>query len=164
MRLRHGLRIRLPRRPRTAARRRALRMLTVPLVLAAAGLGLAQVASSAPRPDPHLAAPVHARVPGAHVVPQATGLTGRAGARVPNKKGPARVAEPWNVDGCDHDYGTPDMCVPWAIPGKTTAARCGWLQANGFQPFRVYGTDRQKLDPAHTALACSVADLKAGTA
>ena len=136
----------------------------MPALLALTGLGIAQVASSAARPDPHLYGPVRARVPGQHVVPEATGLTGQTGRIVPNNSGPSKVAEPWNVDGCDHDYGTPNECVPWTVPGGTTAARCAWLLSNGFKPFKVYGTDRQHLNPAHTALACSAADLKAGTA
>ena len=66
------------------------------------------------------------------------------------------------MDGCDHDYGTANVCVPWAVPGSTTAAKCEWLLGNGFTPFKVYGKDRQDLNPAHTALACSAADLKVG--
>ena len=38
----------------------------------------------------------------------------------------------WNVDGCDHDYGSPNQCVPWQIPGSTGAARCAWLESMGF--------------------------------
>lgn len=145
-------------------RRRFLRLLTVPVVLAAVGLGVAQIAASATRPDWHLSAPVQARVPTQHVVPEATGLTADHSKVVPNKKGPSKVGVPWNVDGCDHDYGTANVCVPWAVPGATTVARCTWLLANGFKPFKVYGTDRQHLNPAHTALACSAADLKVGAA
>jgi hypothetical protein len=144
--------------------RRFLRALTVPALLAMVGLGIAQVATSATRPDPHLTGPVHARVPGQHVVPEATALTADKSKVVPNQKGPAKVVEPWNVDGCDHDYGTANLCVPWAVPGATTAARCTWLLVNGFKPFKVLGTDRQRLNPAHSALACSAADRAADTA
>lgn len=143
---------------------RRTRTLIVASVLGLIGLGVAQAASSAtpPRPAWHLNGPVNARVAAPHVMPQATGLTGQKNLLVPDKSGPTKVAVPWNVDGCDHDYGTPNMCVPWAVPGATTAARCDWLFQQGFAPFAVTGKDRQGLDPAHTALACSAADLKAG--
>ena len=143
-------------------RRRIIRTLFVPALLTAAGLGIAGVAVSATRPDPHLTGPVHARVPGQYVFPQATALTANKSKVVPNGKGPHKVPEPWNVDGCDHDYGPANVCVPWAVPGSTTAAKCEWLLGNGFAPFKVYGKDRQDLNPAHTALACSAADLKVG--
>ncbi|MBR7837546.1 hypothetical protein KDL01_29980 [Actinospica durhamensis] len=142
----------------------AARRLLIPAAVIVALLAAAGVAASAARPDPHLSGPVYARTPGQYVVPQATALTGDKSKAVPNKKGPSKVVEPWNVDGCDHDYGTPNECVPWVVPGKTTAARCTWLLAEGFKPFKVYGRDRQDLNPAHTALACSAADLKVGAA
>ena len=140
-----------------------LRRLLIAAAVTVALLGIAAGAAfSAARPAPHLSAPVHARTPGQYVVPEATALTGDKSRTVPNKPGPAKVAEPWNVDGCDHDYGTPNVCVPWDVPGASTAARCTWLLANGFKPVKVYGRDRQDLNPAHTALACSAADLKVG--
>lgn len=150
---------------RHMTRRRVIRRILIPAAVIVALLGIAAgVAVSAVKPDPHLYGPVHARTPGQYVVPEATALTGDTSRAVPNKKGPSKVAEPWNVDGCDHDYGTPNLCVPWDVPGTTPAARCTWLLANGFKPFKVYGRDRQNLNPAHTALACSAADLKAGAA
>jgi hypothetical protein len=142
---------------------RRIRLLTVSAVLAVLGLGIAQAASSAARPDPHLYGPVHARTAAQHIVPEATGLTSQKSRIVPNKPGPSKVVVPWNVDGCDHDYGTANMCVPWAVPGTTTAAKCAWLFQQDFAPFAVKGKDRQDLNPAHTALACSSADIKDST-
>jgi hypothetical protein len=143
---------------------RRTRKLTIAAVLVATGLGAAQAASSstAPRPDWHLNGPVYAHVAAPHVMPQATGLTGEKTLVVPDKSGPTRVSVPWNIDGCDHDYGTANVCVPWAVPGSTTAARCDWLLKQGFAPFAVFGKDRQDLNPARTSLACSAADLAAG--
>ncbi len=49
------------------------------------------------------------------------------------------------MDGCDHDYGAPNVCVPWSIPGATPEAKCAWLTSNGFGELKVYGTNRQDL-------------------
>ena len=67
----------------------------------------------------------------------------------------------WNVDGCDHDYGTPNQCVPWKIPVSTGRTACAWLKANGFGQVRVYGRDRQHLDTNQDGIACDAGDLGA---
>ena len=77
-----------------------------------------------------------------------------------NLSGPAADAKPktpkvaWNVDGCDHDYGSPNQCVPWQIPGSTGAARCAWLESMGFGAVRVSGTNRQDLPEDAQGYAC----------
>jgi hypothetical protein len=61
----------------------------------------------------------------------------------------------WNVDGCDHDYGSPNQCVPWQIPGSTGAARCAWLESMGFGAIKVYGTNRQDLPENAQGYVCA---------
>ena len=61
----------------------------------------------------------------------------------------------WNEDGCDHDYGTPNQCVPWQIPGSTGAARCAWLESMGFGAIKVYGTNRQDLPENAQGYVCA---------
>jgi hypothetical protein len=68
-----------------------------------------------------------------------------------------RVPIAWNVDGCDHDYGTPNVCVPWKIPASSGQAACDWLRANGFGRLRVYGTNRQHLPENSHGYVCAEA-------
>jgi len=80
---------------------------------------------------------------------QATGkvVTSTDGTTVPK--------ETWNIDGCDHNYGAPNECVPWTIPGSTSQAQCAWLSANGFGALKVYGTNRQNLPENAEGYACA---------
>ena len=64
------------------------------------------------------------------------------------------IKESWHIDGCDHDYGAPDQCVPWSIPGATPQAKCAWLQSNGFGPLAVLGKNRQHLPEDAKGDAC----------
>jgi hypothetical protein len=65
------------------------------------------------------------------------------------------TAEPWNLDGYDHDYGTANVCVLWKIPAATPEAACAWLKANGFVlPLKVYGTNRQHLPENAAGYVC----------
>ena len=66
-----------------------------------------------------------------------------------------RIPEAWNIDGCDHDYGTPDQCVPWKIPASSGQAACAWLKANGFGPLKVVGTNRQHLPEDAQGYVCA---------
>ncbi len=50
-----------------------------------------------------------------------------------------------HLDGCDHDYGNANQCVPWTIPAGSPAADCAWLKSNGFGPLQVVGANRQHL-------------------
>jgi hypothetical protein len=66
------------------------------------------------------------------------------------------VPVPWNVDGCDHDYGTANVCVPWQIPAPNPEAACAWLKANGFNlPLKVYRTNRQHLPENAQGYVCA---------
>jgi hypothetical protein len=62
-----------------------------------------------------------------------------------------------NVDGCDHDYGTANQCVPWSFPTGVTD-RCAWLRAHNFSALRVRGQDRLGLDTNHDRIACGRGD------
>jgi hypothetical protein len=65
----------------------------------------------------------------------------------------ARLSMPVNVDGCDHAYGEPAQCIPWAFPAGTTD-KCAWLAAHGFTAVKVVGTDRHNLDRDGNRVAC----------
>ena len=118
------------------------------------GLQAADGASADAHRVRHLAVPLSSGQPAAHV-PQPGGSGGKA---VPNKRGPSKVPVLANVDGCDHDYGSTNQCVPWTIAGTTTAARCTWLTGHGFGPLKVYGKDRQHLDSNRDGTACGTGD------
>jgi hypothetical protein len=78
-----------------------------------------------------------------------------SGQQVTQYKHPRVVPIQWNVDGCDHDYGTPNVCVPWQVPASTPEAACAWLRANGFGPLKVYGTNRQHLRENAAGYVCA---------
>jgi hypothetical protein len=65
------------------------------------------------------------------------------------------VPAKWNIDGCDHDYGAPTMCVPWKIPAPNPQAACSWLKAHGFGPLKVYGINRQHLPENADGYVCA---------
>jgi hypothetical protein len=75
--------------------------------------------------------------------------------QVVNNKYDRPIPEPANLDGCDHDYGQPDQCVPWQIPASSPQAACVWLRANGFGPLKVYGTNRQNLPENAEGYVCA---------
>src|SRR4051794_23006360 len=88
----------------------------------------------------------------------ATGMSGKkitASPQAAGKVSPAIV--PPNVDGCDHAYGTPGLCVPWNFPAGATSYRqkCAWLKKNhNPAPLSVHGADRLQLDPDKNKVAC----------
>ncbi len=84
----------------------------------------------------------------------ASGLQGQV---VKLHKGEAKLQARMGDDGCDHNYGAPDVCVPWQIPAPRGKA-CAFLLANGFHALTVYGTDRQHLDTNHDGIACDAGD------
>jgi hypothetical protein len=85
------------------------------------------------------------------------------GARMKTYTRPRVVPVSWNVDGCDHDYGTANVCVPWQIPAAGPQAACGWLKGNGFHlPLKVYGTNRQHLPENAQGYVCPVTRQAAG--
>jgi hypothetical protein len=81
-----------------------------------------------------------------------------AGPRMKTYAHPRVVPVPWNVDGCDHDYGTANVCVPWQIPAAGPQAACAWLKENGFYlPLKVYGRNRQHLPEDTQGYVCAKA-------
>ena len=138
----------LRERPRRAA------LVVAPLVAGAAIF--AGATASAAHDAPHLAVPAKAAAerPRPYVHDFADGLRDKP---LRNLAGPHRVAVAWNVDGCDHDYGTANQCVPWSIPAPA-GQRCQWLKADGFGPLKVYGRDRQHLDTNLDGVACDAGD------
>jgi hypothetical protein len=104
------------------------------------------------RPQPMLAVPASAlkAAPAPHIM-----VFGTSGAKKIYPKGHAKsIPEPFNIDGCDHNYGTANQCVPWAIPGATPQAKCAWLKSNGFGPLSVPGKNRQHLPENAAGDAC----------
>jgi len=119
-------------------------------VLAASVITGTTMASARPEPTLAVSASAFHAKPGSHVLKFAG-----AGGRQIHPRGHAKsVKESWHVDGCDHDYGTGDQCVPWSIPGATSQAKCAWLQSHGFGPLTVPGTNRQHLPESAAGVAC----------
>jgi hypothetical protein len=78
-----------------------------------------------------------------------------SGPRVVSHTHAWSVSAKWNIDGCDHDYGQPGVCVPWEIPAPNPEAACAWLKAHGFGPLKVYGTNRQHLPENADGYVCA---------
>ena len=137
----------------TGIRRHPLRAaaICVPLVAVSVFTGTA-MASAQPAATLDVPAAALNAAPAQHVLIYDNQLTGR---KVTGMNSKAGVKVPWNVDGCDHDYGAPNQCVPWKIPAATPQADCAWLRSAGFGPLQVAGTNRQHLPVAH-GYACPV--------
>lgn len=125
--------------------------ISVPLLAVAVLTGPA-VAS--PHPEPTLAV-TRAELNAAPAPLVRTFAESPTGPQMKTYKHTHRVPIAWNVDGCDHDYGTPNVCVPWKIPASSGQAACAWLRANGFGPLRVYGTNRQYLPENSQGYVCA---------
>ena len=115
-------------------------------VLAASVVTGTTMASARPQPTLAVSASALKAAPAQHVMK----YSHLAGQKVYPKGHSKSVKVSWHIDGCDHDYGTANQCVPWTIPGATPQAKCAWLQSNGFGPLTVPGTNRQHL-PENTA-------------
>ena len=129
------------------------------IVLLAAMVVVAGATAAAAGPAPSLSvqkAAAGAR-PAPHILDFARGLRG---ARLKLPKGPSHVPVAWNVDGCDHDYGGANQCVPWTIPASAGHG-CPWLAAHRFGPLKVHGRDRLGLDTNHDGIACDQGDVTA---
>ena len=131
------------------------------LAAVAVAVAIAATAAVAAAGDPaaRLAVPESAAGtrPAPHILDFARGLRG---ARLKLPKGPSHVTVAWNVDGCDHDYGRADQCVPWTVPAPPGDG-CQWLAAHGFAPLKVRGRDRLGLDTNHDGVACGRGDAGA---
>jgi hypothetical protein len=121
----------------------------VPLVAASVFTGTT-MASAGPEARLAVAPTALNAAPAQHVMLFDNDLTGHVAKFKP---GAPKIA--WNEDGCDHDYGTPNQCVPWQIPGSTGSARCAWLESMGFGAIEVPGTNRQDLPEDAQGYACA---------
>ena len=132
-------------------RRHPARAAAICVPLVAASVIVSSTMASA-TPTPTLAVPVTAlnAAPDQHVMLFDNDLTGH----VANSK-PSAPKVAWNEDGCDHDYGAPNVCVPWTIPGSTPQAKCAWLSSNGFAKLKVLGTNRQGLPENAEGYVCA---------
>jgi hypothetical protein len=136
-----------------AVRRHPLRAAAICVPLVAASVFTSQSMASAtleatlPVPAAAASAP-----PAAHVLLFDNHLSDRPVTHMNSPK-PVHVA--WNVDGCDHDYGTANQCVPWQIPAAGPQADCTWLKSMGFGPLKVYGTNRQHLPENAEGYVCA---------
>jgi hypothetical protein len=124
-------------------------VICVPLVVASVFTGTTMASAG---PQATLAVPAAAlnAAPAQHVMLFDNDLPSQ-----PAQAKPVTPKIAWNVDGCDHDYGTANVCVPWAIPGATPEAKCSWLASNGFAELKVYGTDRQDLPENAEGYVCA---------
>jgi hypothetical protein len=122
----------------------------VPLVAASVFTGTTMASA---RPEATLAVPAAAlnAAPSQHVMLFDNDLSSQPAKKV--KLVTPKIA--WNIDGCDHDYGAPNVCVPWSVPGATPQAKCAWLSSNGFSEIKVYGTNRQDLPENPQGYVCA---------
>jgi hypothetical protein len=102
---------------------------------------------------PTLAVPASAlnATPAPDILTFDNGMTGHVADL---KKGAVEVKVPWNVDGCDHDYGAANQCIPWKIPAPAGQA-CTWLRSMGFGALKVNGTNRQNLPENAEGYVCA---------
>jgi hypothetical protein len=117
----------------------------------------ATVAAAHPTPSLSVSKSAVRARPAPHILDFARDLHG---ARLKLPKGPHHVTVAWNVDGCDHDYGSANKCVPWTIPAPAGQG-CEWLAAHGFGLLPVRGRDRLGLDTNHDGIACDKGDVGA---
>jgi hypothetical protein len=122
----------------------------VPLVVAASVFTGATMASAGPEATLAVSRAALNAAPAQHVMIFDNDLPSQSA-----KVRPVAPKVAWNEDGCDHDYGTPNQCVPWKIPGSTGAARCAWLESMGFGAVKVYGTNRQDLPEYGQGYVCA---------
>ena len=136
-----------------AIRRHPGRALAICVPLAAVGVFTGTTMASA-QPEATLAvSPSAASATPAPYVPYFGGSTAGSTRVVKNRDVP--IKEPVNIDGCDHNYGSPGQCIPWQIPASSPQAACAWLQANGFGPLQVVGVNRQHLPENSAGYVCA---------
>jgi hypothetical protein len=124
----------------------------VPLVAVSVFTGTT-MASAQPEATLAVSPSAASATPAPYVMNFGDGTPGKT--RVVKNKSDAPIKEPVNIDGCDHNYGTPGQCVPWQIPASSPQAACAWLKANGFGPLKVYGTNRQSLPENSAGYVCA---------
>jgi len=137
----------------TAVRHHPVRAAAICVPLLAASVFTGQsMASATPTPTLAVSPAALNAAPAPHVLIADNAMSGQVVKVKPAKAG---IKEPWNIDGCDHDYGLANQCVPWQIPGSTSAAKCAWLESRGFQSVQVYGTNRQDLPENAQGYVCA---------
>ena len=120
-------------------------------VLAASVVTGTTMASARPQATLAVSASALSAAPAAHVM----NFGSAPAAKQIHPRGNGKsIPESWHIDGCDHDYGAANQCVPWSIPGTTAQAKCAWLQSNGFGPLAVPGKNRQHLPENAEGDAC----------
>jgi hypothetical protein len=119
-------------------------------VLAASVITGTTMASAGPQPTLAVSASALRAAPAQHVM----NFGSPAGKQIHPRGNGKPIKEPWNIDGCDHDYGTANQCVPWSVPGATPQAKCAWLKSNGFGPLTIAGKNRQHLPENAEGEAC----------
>ena len=123
----------------------------VPLVAVSVFTGTTMASA---QPEATLAvSPSQASASPAPYVPYFGGSTAGSTRVVKNRDIP--IKEPVNIDGCDHNYGTPGQCIPWQIQASSPQAACAWLKANGFGPLQVVGVNRQHLPENSAGYVCA---------
>jgi hypothetical protein len=110
----------------------------VPEAPAAAPTPTPTTESANQRPDPLIRD--FARQPGVAPLPPQPSPTGG-------------VELPYNVNGCDFNYGNVGQCIPAQFPASVTD-RCAWLARQGLVSIPVNGTDRHGLDVDGDRIAC----------
>lgn len=79
--------------------------------------------------------------------------TGTRKPKPPVASPTAKLVLPVSQDGCDHNYGDRDICVPVVFPPGVTD-KCAWLRSRGYPPLKVVGRDVQHLDRDGDGTAC----------
>jgi hypothetical protein len=117
-------------------------------------------ASAAPAPEAPAAAPTPAPAPATESANQRPDPLIRDFARqpgvepLPPQPSPtAGVELPYNINGCDLNYGTVKQCIPAQFPASVTD-RCAWLARQGLVSIPVNGIDRHGLDVDGDRIAC----------
>jgi len=129
---------------------RTLRSSILILTVAALLVGGAAASAAPPTAAPPTAP---AAVSPPHIVPQANGLTGHRFAPEANRTVPYAASS----DGCNHDYGEPDQCVPLHSPASFHGSKnkqfdCAYLTAEGwFSKPLLVRNDSQNVLPRHQA-------------
>jgi hypothetical protein len=108
-------------------------------------LGVGPTTTTPPPPPPPVAT-TQART----AQPRPTGRT--------HEPDPAPKLPPWlrDLGGCDDDYQTDGVCVPWLFP--LLVDECDWLRAHGSVHIEVQGEDRHELDLNLDGIACGDGD------
>ncbi|PRY43325.1 hypothetical protein [Umezawaea tangerina] len=71
---------------------------------------------------------------------------------------PGGRVPPWleELGGCDEDYQSDGLCVPWLFP--MLVDECDWLRGHGVRRVEVVGEDRHELDFNRDGIGCGVGD------